>query len=290
MDYHLQNDQLRVEVSPRGAELQSIQSKPDGLEYLWQGDAEHWGRRSPILFPVVGRLKNQEYQYRNKTYTLGQHGFARDKTFVCTEENNRQLSFQLQADTESLQGYPFSFVLTVKYLLKGRNLEVHYQVDNPSHEKPLYFSIGGHPAFRCPLFADEKRSDYFLEMGKEEQVERQMILEGIRTGETRPVWQNSRRLRITDALFEEDALIFSGLRSEHLTLTSGHGRGVHMDFSGFPYLGIWSKSAASPFVCLEPWYGIADHQDHQGELTQKEGIIRLPAEESWKAHYRLTFL
>lgn len=165
-------------------------------------------------------------------------------------------------------------------------MTVGYSVSNPGTEN-LYFSIGAHPAFNCPLHADEKRSDYDLVFEKLESIESQLIESGIRTGDTKPVLNNQTTLKITDDLFEEDALILEDLKSDSITIQKGEKPILTMHFKGFPYFGIWSKNEQSPFVCLEPWFGIADHQDHDHDYKKKEGVICLESGEDFQCNYSL---
>jgi len=163
---------------------------------------------------------------------------------------------------------------------------VGYEVYNPSNH-PMYFSIGGHPAFRCPLNADEQRSDYQLVFEHKETAQTQRLDGGIRNGKTALILDNEKILPITDTLFEEDALIFSNLVSEKVTLQKGTNRILTFDFKKFPYLGIWSKNQASPFVCIEPWYGVSDHVDHNQQLSQKEGVLQLNSGQTFDSVYSI---
>ena len=287
MNTCLENDSLKVEVSSLGAELQSILGKSDQLEYLWQGDATHWARRSPVLFPIVGRLEDDGFKFKNEEYSLGQHGFARNKEFNLIEKTSEKLVFELTEDKETLEVYPFPFTFRLVYRLVENRLTLNYEVQNTGNEE-LLFSIGAHPAFNCPLYPSEKRSDYSLVFEKKEVQKRQLLESGTRTGETRLVLEDEDVLSISDELFEEDALVFQGLRSKEITLQRKSEPVLTMEFEGFPYFGIWSKSSASPFICLEPWYGIADHMNHNHVLAEKEGIIALASGDTFECAFKLT--
>ena len=288
MNASIENEKLKVIASQKGAELQSIRQMAQNMEYLWQGDPKHWGRRAPVLFPIVGKLKEDIYTFEGKEYRLGQHGFARDQTFELVERSAHHLMYHLKANDETRKSYPFDFELSITYTLQNNRLTVSYMVENPADED-LFFSIGAHPAFNCPLRSGEKRSDYTLSFEENESIERQLIEEGIRVGKRVSVLEDANELAITDHLFDRDALIFDNLRSSQLSLCIGAEPIVTVIFDEFDYLGIWSKSAESPFICIEPWLGIADHQTHSGDLKRKEGIIELKAKEVFTAQYHLIF-
>lgn len=157
----IQNDQLIAEIAEHGAELISLKSKEHGLEYIWQGDPAYWGRHAPVLFPFVGRLKDDQYVYQGKTYQMGQHGFARDMDFEVIEHGQEMASFILRSTPETLEKYPFDFELVISYELGGDGITVHYQVANTG-EKEMFFSIGGHPAFNVPLEEGLSFEDFYL--------------------------------------------------------------------------------------------------------------------------------
>jgi len=288
MNATIENDKLKVIASNHGAELQSIKGISQNLEYLWQGDSAYWGRRSPVLFPIVGRLKDDTYTFRGKKYSLGQHGFARNAAFELVERSGHHLMYHLKADDVSKKDYPFDFELSITYTLQENRLTVGYMVENPS-EEDVFFSIGAHPAFNCPLRSDEKRSDYSLVFDEHEELERQLIEAGIRTGDMVSVLSKEKEIAIKDDLFDQDALIFDDLNSIRVSICKEDVPIVTVIFDEFEYLGIWSKSSDSPFVCIEPWFGIADHQDHSGDLTRKEGIIELKPKEVFVAQYHMEF-
>lgn len=282
----LENDYLKIAVKHHGAELSSLIKKSTGLEYLWQADPNYWGRHAPILFPIVGRLQDDEFLVGSKKYTMKQHGLARNMDFAFIKRDKASMTFELRSSAITIENYPFFFQLRIQYILDKSTLQIRYEVFNPS-ESTIYFSIGGHPAFKCPLREGEKRADYQLVFEKKELATTQRLNKGIRNGRTELILDNIATLPITDTLFDEDALVFTNLVSESVSLQKGQERILTFNFKGFPYLGIWSKNRMSPFVCIEPWYGVADHQDHNQQFTQKEGVIKLDGRTTFKSVYAI---
>ncbi|MGI4863883.1 MAG: aldose 1-epimerase family protein [Janthinobacterium lividum] len=293
--YTLQNDQCRVRINSHGAELASFQRRDlDDLEYVWQADPAQWGRHAPLLFPIVGRLAEDTYLYNGQSYKLPQHGFARDQEFQLIHEEEINLTFQLMASPASKAVFPFEFDLRVSYELRGTTLTVGWKVRNPAaapHE--LLFSIGAHPAFRCPLLPGESFEDYYFAFDHPVQLQRQLLQGGLRSGETQPVplSNNDTELPLTGELFADDALVFSHYDFTRLTLRSHKSaRALRMAFAGFPYLGLWTKSAQAGFVCIEPWQGVASVVGAPGELADKEGILTLGPSEEFIASYTIEAL
>jgi galactose mutarotase-like enzyme len=245
-----------------------------------------------VLFPIVGKLKDDTFEYQGHRYQLGQHGFGRSQVFeVISQEGGKHeadtLVFELRDTPETKRSFPFAFRLQIRYTLRDKTLHVAYHVSNPDEEEALYFSIGAHPGFRCPIFPGEQYSDYEIHFSSPETAERQWIDKGIRTDETSPVFEDPQRIGLYKGLFKDDALIFTGLQSDIISLRhkeKGHGIALHAQ--DFPHWGIWAK--ANPdgdFVCLEPWHGIADAATATGHLAEKEGIIcLLPGEQFHCVH------
>ncbi len=226
------------------------------------------------------RNEDNQYVYDGKTYQMTQHGFARDNEFELLEEKQNSLTYVLEENEATLKKYPFKFRLELKYTIKESSLAVKYRVINKD-QKDMYFSIGAHPAFYWPLTDDEKKEDYYLEFEKEEKAEKYLLEAGLLNHQTEQVLDNQKILELNSEIFKDDALVFKNLKSEKVTLKSKKSeREVDMRFKNFPYLGIWSQSKEAPFICLEPWQGIADSVDSSGKIEEKEGIKQLsPAEE-----------
>jgi galactose mutarotase-like enzyme len=273
--HQIHNHILAVAVATKGAELQSIINKTTGIEYMWSADPAFWGKKSPVLFPIVGGLKNNQYSYNGNTYTLGRHGFARDMEFTITEHLKDTITFTLVDSEETLKNYPFRFSFSVTYTLQENIVQVTYTVKN-TDDKPLLFSVGGHPAFAVPVVAGTSYTDYYLQFSNSETAGRWPLSAGGQIEDhTTPLLANTTKLPLTKELFYEDALVFKHLASDAITLKSDATmHGLTVRFGGFPYMGIWAAKNAD-FVCIEPWCGIADSVNATGELAEKEGINTL---------------
>ncbi|MDO7874659.1 aldose 1-epimerase family protein [Hymenobacter sp. ASUV-10] len=285
--YTLTSATAHATLATHGAELTSFVK--DGLEYLWQADPAVWGRHAPVLFPIVGRLPEDAYLHNGQAYKLTQHGFARDREFAVVSQSDSEIVFRLTDDEASRAAYPFAFELTISYTLRADELEVRWQVRNPSATEELLFSIGAHPAFRCPLLPEEKFEDYFFAFDHPVTAERHLLQGGLLNGETTPSLQNQTELPLTYGLFADDALVFKHYDFTRVALRSRRSpHFVRVRFDGFPYLGLWTKGPGAEFVCIEPWQGIASSVGQPAELRDKEGILSLPPRQQFEATYSIT--
>lgn len=286
--YHLSNDHLLVSISDKGAELQSIVHHTTKLEYMWSGDPAFWGKKSPVLFPIVGGLKNNQYHFNDKRYQLGRHGFARDRVFEIAAQTDHAILFSLSADDTSLAVYPFRFVFSVGYRLEKNTIHVTYTVKN-TDQQDLYFSLGAHPAFAVPLVEGTAFEDYYLQLNKKEDAGIWPLSdEGLIKENAEAFFQHTDQIPLQKSLFYGDALVFKSLRSDSISiLCNKHPHGLHLTYRDFPYMGIWSTKDAD-FVCIEPWCGIADSIHSSGVLQEKEGIHRLNAGETFERSWSVT--
>jgi galactose mutarotase-like enzyme len=284
----IENDTLEIIINPRGAELSSIYNKMAELEYMWSGDPAIWGKKSPVLFPIVGTLKENIYYYKNTTYQLSRHGFARDMDFVVFEHTDARVVFRLVSDESTMQKFPFSFVFDIIYKLDGNTISVSYRVQN-TNDDTMYFSVGGHPAFRLPFTDDTDYSDYYLEFSEQENVGRWPISkDGLLELFTLPILDNANQLALHRELFYKDAIVFKDLRSNRVILRSSKtAHSIEMNFAGFPYLGIWAHKNAD-FICIEPWCGIADSVNSNQDIMTKEGINSLVANAVFQQSWSIT--
>ena len=245
----IENDSLIVSCKTQGAELTSIYSKKTKLEYLWNGDDKYWGRHAPVLFPIVGQVKDKTYKVGESEYHLSQHGFARDKDFKVSEHTEDSITFRLMSSEETLEVYPYRFVLEIAYTLEGDKVKTSYNVVNHT-DGDMLFSIGGHPAFNCPLVEGSSFDDHYFEF-KVEEKPTQLHLNnqtGLRNG-TVTQEEIGKKLPLNYELFKNDAVIYEGLQSKAVSLKSTkHSNGLHFDFSEWKYLAFWTKMEGTPFV------------------------------------------
>ena len=275
----IENESLKASISIKGAELQSLFHKRHQLDYIWKGDPAFWAKHSPVLFPIVGALKNDAFLYQGKKYELSRHGFARDMNFEAEKISDNKAAFTLNSDDETKSKYPFDFSLKIHYELEDASIRVSYQVINPAKEV-LHFSIGAHPAFAVPLTEDTVYEDYYLEFDKSETLPRWSLKDNL-IDQPEAFLKDEKRIRLQKDLFYDDAIVFKNPKSEMISLISEKTlRGLKFRFEGFPFLGIWAAKDA-PFVCIEPWCGIADSVGHNQEIEKKEGIIALEGEAEW---------
>ncbi|EAC9871772.1 aldose 1-epimerase family protein [Listeria monocytogenes] len=285
----LENEVLLVEMKTAGAELTRIFHKDTGLEYLWNADSKFWGRHSPVLFPTVGRLVDDTYLVDGKQYHLGQHGFARDRDFQVIEQTENSVRFELDADEDSLAIYPYKFKLSIIYTIEKNTVAVSYEVENTDNKR-IYFSIGAHPAFHLPLTDGTTFEDYYLDFGTEENLET-LCLEGpYRSGDIKKIVDEpARYLPLSYDLFKNDALIFEALKQKEMTIKSDKTpHFVKVSFPEFPFVGVWTAKPGTPFLCIEPWYGIADGAGESVELRDKAGIEQLEPEAVFASEYEIT--
>ncbi|EBF5145997.1 aldose 1-epimerase family protein [Listeria monocytogenes] len=285
----LENEVLLVEMKTAGAELTRIFHKDTELEYLWNADSKFWGRHSPVLFPTVGRLVDDTYLVDGKQYHLGQHGFARDRDFQVIEQTENTVRFELDADEDSLAIYPYKFKLSIIYTIEKNTVAVSYEVENTDNKR-IYFSIGAHPAFHLPLTNGTTFEDYYLDFGTEENLET-LCLEGpYRSGDIKKIVDEpARYLPLSYDLFKNDALIFEALKQKEMTIKSDKTpHFVKVSFPEFPFVGVWTAKPGTPFLCIEPWYGIADGAGESVELRDKAGIEHLEPEAVFASEYEIT--
>ena len=260
----LSNTKISASINTIGAELSRLEK--NNKNYIWTIDEDFWNRTSPILFPIVGRLKNDTYRFKNKTYPLQRHGFARNFDFKIENKTENSALFSLVSTTETLLQFPFEFELKMEYRLTENGLEITYFVCNKSDEV-MPFSIGAHPAFAI----DHAFDNYSLVFNQSEKMISYQLKNEQFDGSIREIEAKNGKINLDYSLFEQDALVFKELKSNEITLQHKNEFVLKMSFEGFPYLGIWTKPNA-PFLCIEPWCGLADNLNHNGSIEEKEGI------------------
>lgn len=268
----IENDILKVNIHPKGAELSNVWHKEHQLDYMWSGDSAYWGKKSPVLFPIVGTLKEDTYTFNGEKYHLLRHGFARDNVFEIEHQSADKATFLLQSNENTLKVYPFEFEFRLHYALEGNSLNVTYDVKNVGKSQ-MYFSVGGHPAFRVPLVEGLNYDDFYIQLSHAETIGRYPLSnDGLLLLESNPFLDNNDRFNLEPSLFYADAIVLKHLKSDKMSILSDKTEiGLTMTFKDFPFFGIWAAKNA-PFVCLEPWCGVADSVNVTQVLNEKEGI------------------
>ena len=288
MRYTLQNNQISIEVDSFGAELKSLRKLSTGTEYMWKADPKFWGRTSPVLFPFVGSVKNKEFRTKGKTYQMGQHGFARDMEFTLDTQTEDTLWFVLSSNEETLARYPYAFTLKLGYRLLTNGVEVIWRVENPGAEE-LPFSIGGHPAFNCPIDEDKKQTDYQILFDTKKQVVSTRLVDGLASDIQDTYALKDGYLPVTEDLFDKDALVIEKDQAKQVSLCKKDGTPYLTVTMEAPLFGIWSPPGKeAPFICIEPWYGRCDGADFSGELTERKWGNIVAPKESFQVSYCVT--
>lgn len=262
----IENDFFIASFNCKGAELISLKNKKTHKEYIWEGNSEFWGKHSPILFPIVGTLKNDTYFHNGQTFSLPRHGFARNMEFEICSQNSNSITFSLVSNEETLSKYPFDFELQLKYILSNNVLTFNYTIINKS-SNDMPFSIGAHPAFAL----NESFSSYDLEFEHQEVLNCFVLENDLLSNTSYPIELREKLMTLDYAIFENDALIFKELHSKSMTLLEKKIPILKVSFLDFQNLGIWTKINA-PFICIEPWLGYSDVFDSNGVLLEKNGI------------------
>ncbi len=289
--YELKGDALSIRVDGNGAELKSLTENATGQEYMWDADAEYWPRTSPVLFPFVGRLKEQKYVYNGKTYEkIPQHGFARDEEFTLTEQTEDSLRFCLRDSDKTRECFPFSFCLEIAYRLAGKKLFVSFLVRNEGQEE-MFFSLGAHPGFVCPKNTGEKRSDYYIGFDVDEKLISRNI--DMSTGLAKDQYTEYKLeqglLPVADDLFKNDALVLENNQVHRVSLLTPDKKPYLTLQMDAPVYGIWSSvKPGAPFICIEPWFGRCDALSFEGELQDREYQNCLQAGAQFHAEYAVT--
>lgn len=284
----IQNNFLKAGIKTKGAELASLYNIQKKQEYMWGGDPQFWGKHSPVLFPVVGTLKDNSYHYNGQSYKLSRHGFAREMEFEVADQQPDSVKMLLKNSPETEKNYPFKFDFYIIYKLEAATLSVTYKVENAG-EEAMWFSVGAHPAFKLPLFPGTSYDEYLLEFSQNEHLERWPISkDGLIEATEENLFGDSKLIPLSKSLFYKDALVFKNMKSDKLVLRHVNGEiGFTFNFPGFPYLGIWAAKDAD-FVCIEPWCGIADSVNSNQQFTEKEGIHQLAANRVFERTWSVT--
>lgn len=285
--FQISNDKITIQVDSLGAELKSLKSVPDNREYMWHGDPAFWGRTSPVLFPIVGGLRDGTFRVDGQEYSMGQHGFARDMEFQLKSQVASEIWFTLNSDEETLKKYPYPFQLEIGYELVERTVIVKWRVAAQGRE-PIWFSIGGHPAFLCPIDPGTDQTQYRLVFDTKESIVSSCIEGGLLGKGKKTYALRNGILPVTADLFDEDALVVEGDQAHSVALARPNGEPyLTVEFDA-PLFGIWSPpKKKAPFICIEPWYGRCDGVDFVGDFKEREWTQQLSGE-TFEAAYRIT--
>lgn len=282
----IRSSTLTATIKAQGAELCSLKDG-DGTEFVWQAGAE-WPRHAPLLFPIVGRLANDELRHRGKAYRMTQHGFARDSRFAWGAREESRCTLVLEDSETTRALYPFAFRLTAGYALDESGLDLTLTIANKGKET-LPASLGGHPAFNWPLQPDEVKESYALTFANTESSPVRRLDGGLLRAATEPSPVEGTVLPLSESLFADDAIIFDRIDSKSVRYAARQGTGpwLKMSWRGFRELGVWSKPSGAPFLCIEPWRGYASPAGFDGEFSDKPGLMHIAPGAEEQLSYRI---
>ena len=280
----LRSGAISATIAADGAELCSLKNA-EGLELLWQAGPE-WPRHSPVLFPIVGRVKNDEYRHRGKTYPMKQHGFARDFRFDWVEQSRVSCRLALVDNDATRAIYPFAFRLELSYAVDQSDLKLGFDVINTGGEI-LPASVGAHPGFKWPLSPGLAKNDYSLNFSDEEPAPIRRLEGGLLRAAPEPSPIQGKTLDLAERLFVNDAIIMDRVASTSVRYGADRGPSIDVSWQGFRELGVWSKPTGAPFVCIEPWHGYVSPAEFDGEFTEKPGLMLIAPGEKRTLSYRV---
>lgn len=290
----LENEHLIVKIKEKGAELTSVIDKKTSHEFLWQADEAFWARQAPVLFPIVGKLKDDRYQMNDAEYSMSQHGFARDMTFTTQNVTSNSASLYLKNDESTKEMYPFDFSLQINYILHYDSITVSYEVLNPSNSESLYYSIGGHPAFNISQSRQNSKLEFddvsFIFEPAGQYLQIPLSKEGL-TQPNKAKYVEVNNVPLKHTSFKNDALIYQISRQTEIVLTDHHAEvEIRVKPNRMDYVGIWSPyPKRAPFICIEPWSSIADPEDATGQLKDKYAIHELLPSQLMTHDYTMQF-
>ncbi len=288
MNYILENEYLALTISDSGAEMKSLIKKSDNIELLWNADKKYWGRTAPILFPLVGRVRDDHYTEHGLTYEMHQHGFARDSKFEMISKSSTEITFSLRSNSDTHKVYPYDFELQISYRICNNQVDVIWQVINPTDDT-IYFSLGGHPAFMCPINSNESQTDYSFKLdSKSDNIICNRFDSGYVTDEPYDISLTDKKLNITSELFDNDALVIENNQIHQVSLIGPDNQTYLTIESNAPVFGLWSPPKKdAPFVCIEPWYGRCDSINYNGEWKDREYGNKLLSHDTFKGGFTI---
>lgn len=283
----LSNQYLTVNLHPKGAEIISIVGNQDHINYMWKRDACQWANSAPILFPIVGAIKNDTCRIDGKEYHMTQHGFARHNEFEIKNQSQTEVTFTLVSNAEIIKQYPFLFELNVTYKLVENTLTCFINVKNKDHQI-IYFQIGGHPAFACPFMENESSNDYYVEFSEYE-TRNQKVIDVAKRGMSHvqlPFFDHEKRFFVRQQLFNNDAIVIKDFKSENISIKSlNHQKSIVFHMQGFDHVGLWTAKHVGGLLAIEPWVGHADYVDFDGEFKEKESCVALDTDKEFNVQF-----
>lgn len=283
----LSNQYLTVNLHPKGAEIISIVGNQDHINYMWKRDACQWANSAPILFPIVGAIKNDTCRIDGKEYHMTQHGFARHNEFEIKNQSQTEVTFTLVSNDEIIKQYPFLFELNVTYKLVENTLTCFINVKNKDHQI-IYFQIGGHPAFACPFMENESSNDYYVEFSEYE-TRNQKVIDVAKRGMSHvqlPFFDHEKRFFVRQQLFNNDAIVIKDFKSENISIKSlNHQKSIVFHMQGFDHVGLWTAKHVGGLLAIEPWVGHADYVDFDGEFKEKESCVALDTDKEFNVQF-----
>lgn len=284
----ISNEFLTAEIAIKGAEIRKIWNNITEENYFWEPVPEIWNGVSPVLFPTVGKSINDEIRYKGKTYSLTNHGFARHTKFKIERVSKESVTFLLTDEMLPKDSFIYKFQFRVKYSLVEKKIITTYSVYNPMNEE-ISFSVGAHPAIKCPFDLDHKLSDYYIEFPEDEKLKQHLINElALYTGETKNFFlvENKIDLKKIDV---SDTLVFSEYKSKFVELIEKESkRSVKLTMEGFPYTAFWNKKGGN-YLCIEPWHGKSEDIGFAGEFFEKKDLVKLDGDKTWESSYTIEF-
>lgn len=283
----LSNQYLTVNLHPKGAEIISIVGNQDHINYMWKRDACQWANSAPILFPIVGAIKNDTCRIDGKEYHMTQHGFARHNEFEIKNQSQTEVTFTLVSNAEIIKQYPFLFELNVTYKLVENTLTCFINVKNKDHQT-IYFQVGGHPAFACPFMENESSNDYYVEFSEYE-TRNQKVIDVAKRGMSHvqlPFFDHEKRFFVRQQLFNNDAIVIKDFKSENISIKSlNHQKSIVFHMQGFDHVGLWTAKHVGGLLAIEPWVGHADYVDFDGEFKEKERCVALDTDKEFNVQF-----
>lgn len=289
MNYVIENQHLRVEVTDFGAELQSIKGKKSGFEYLWQGSPDLWKNRATVLFPICGRLYQGKYTSYGKEYEMGLHGIARNFTFNLENKTQTSITLSLIANTQTLDNYPFDFKFSVTYALDNNTVRTEFNVENKS-DKVMPFSVGGHPGFNVPFVEGESFEDYSITFEKVKDFEYLLFTENkLCSGETAKYKTENGKICLRHDLFDNDAIFILDDTNSVTLKSNKNSRSIKVEYEDMTHIGLWhTPNTKAPFVCIEPWHGSPAIDGKVDDFSTKLDMIQLDAKNSKTIGFNIT--